>query len=226
LGHKVHPYGFRLGINRDWRAKWYAEKNYARFLLDDIRLRKVVEQKCSGGAVARVEIERSGDEVYLTLYSARPGILIGRGGQNVEALKSELEKVSGDKIRLTIREIEHPELEASLVARSIAERLEERIPFRRAMKQATFRTLQAGAKGIKVTCGGRLGGAEIARSETLHQGQMPLHKLRADIDYSLVEAHTIMGRIGVKVWIYKGDIMPEVKEKSATAETSEVPQGT
>jgi small subunit ribosomal protein S3 len=226
LGHKVHPYGFRLGINRDWRAKWYAEKNYARFLLDDIRLRKVVEQKCSGGAVARVEIERSGDEVYLTLYSARPGILIGRGGQNVEALKSELEKVSGDKIRLTIREIEHPELEASLVARSIAERLEERIPFRRAMKQATFRTLQAGAKGIKVTCGGRLGGAEIARSETLHQGQMPLHKLRADIDYSLVEAHTIMGRIGVKVWIYKGDIMPEVKERSATAETSEVPQGT
>jgi small subunit ribosomal protein S3 len=226
LGHKVHPYGFRLGINRDWRARWYAEKNYARFLLDDIRLRKVVEQKCSGGAVARVEIERSGDEVYLTLYSARPGILIGRGGQNVEALKSELEKVSGDKIRLTIREIEHPELEASLVARSIAERLEERIPFRRAMKQATFRTLQAGAKGIKVTCGGRLGGAEIARSETLHQGQMPLHKLRADIDYSLVEAHTMMGRIGVKVWIYKGDIMPEVKEKSATAETSEVPQGT
>jgi small subunit ribosomal protein S3 len=226
LGHKVHPYGFRLGINRDWRARWYAEKNYARFLLDDIRLRKVVEQKCSGGAVARVEIERSGDEVYLTLYSARPGILIGRGGQNVEALKSELEKVSGDKIRLTIREIEHPELEASLVARSIAERLEERIPFRRAMKQATFRTLQAGAKGIKVTCGGRLGGAEIARSETLHQGQMPLHKIRADIDYSLVEAHTMMGRIGVKVWIYKGDIMPEVKEKSATAETSEVSQGT
>jgi small subunit ribosomal protein S3 len=226
LGHKVHPYGFRLGINRDWRARWYAEKNYARFLLDDIRLRKVVEQKCSGGAVARVEIERSGDEVYLTLYSARPGILIGRGGQNVEALKSELEKVSGDKIRLTIREIEHPELEASLVARSIAERLEERIPFRRAMKQAAFRTLQAGARGVKVTCGGRLGGAEIARSETLHQGQMPLHKLRADIDYSLAEAHTIMGRIGVKVWIYKGDIMPEVKEKSATAETSEVSQGT
>jgi small subunit ribosomal protein S3 len=226
LGQKVHPYGFRLGINRDWRARWYAEKNYTRFLLDDLKLRKVVEQKCSGGAVARVEIERSGDEVYLTLYSARPGILIGRGGQNVEALKSELEKVSGDKIRLTIREIEHPELEAALVARSIAERLEERIPFRRAMKQAAFRTLQAGANGIKIRCGGRLGGAEIARSETLHQGQMPLHKLRANIDYALAEAHTIMGRIGVKVWIYKGDIMPEVKEKSATAETSEVSQGT
>jgi small subunit ribosomal protein S3 len=226
LGQKVHPCGFRLGINQNWRARWYAEKNYTRFLLDDIRLRKVVEQKCSGGAIARLEIERPGDEVYLTLYSARPGILIGRGGQNVEALKSELEKVSGDKIRLTIREIEHTELEASLVARSIAERLEERIPFRRAMKQAAFRTLQAGAKGIKIRCGGRLGGLEIARTETLHQGQMPLHKLRADIDYGLVEAHTIMGRIGVKVWIYKGDIIPEVKEKSATAETSEVSQGT
>ena len=226
MGHKVHPCGFRLGINRDWRARWYAEKNYTRFLLDDIRLREIVEQKCSGGAVARLEIERPGDEVNLTLYSARPGILIGRGGQNVEALKSELEKVSGDKIRLTIREVEHPELEASLVARSIAERLEERIPFRRAMKQAAFRTLQAGAKGIKITCGGRLGGLEIARTETLHQGQMPLHKLRANIDYGFAEAHTIMGRIGVKVWIYKGDIMPEVKEKSATAETSEVSQDT
>jgi len=226
LGQKVHPCAFRLGINQNWRAKWYAEKNYARFLLDDIRLRRVVEQKCSGGAVARLEIERPGDEVNLTLYSARPGILIGRGGQNVEALKSELEKVSGDKIRLTIREVEHPELEALLVAQSIAGRLEERIPFRRAMKQAAFRTLQAGAKGIKITCGGRLGGLEISRTETIHQGQMPLHKLRADIDYGLAEAHTIMGCIGVKVWIYKGDIMPEVKEKSATAETSEVSQDT
>jgi small subunit ribosomal protein S3 len=226
LGQKVHPYGFRLGINQDWRTRWYAEKNYTRFLLDDLKLRRVVEQKCLGGAVARVEIERPGDEIHLILYSARPGILIGRGGQNVEVLKSDLEKISGGKIRLTIREVEHPELEASLVARSIAERIEERIPFRRAMRQAAFRTLQAGAKGIKVRCGGRLGGNEIARSETLRQGQMPLHKLRANIDYGLVEAHTVMGRIGVKVWIYKGDIIPEVKEQSATAETSEVPQGT
>jgi small subunit ribosomal protein S3 len=226
LGHKVHPYGFRLGVNQDWRARWYTEKNYTRFLLDDLKLRRVVEQKGLGGAIARVEIERPGDEVYLTLYSARPGILIGRGGQNVEALKSDLEKVTGDKIRLTIREVEYPELEALLVARSIAGRLEERIPFRRAMKQAAFRTLQAGAKGIKIRCGGRLGGLEIARTETLHQGQMPLHKLRANIDYGLAEAHTLMGRIGVKVWIYKGDIIPEMKEKSATAETSEVSQGT
>ncbi|MGQ9546001.1 MAG: 30S ribosomal protein S3 [Dehalococcoidia bacterium] len=224
MGQKVHPCGFRLGVNRDWLAKWYAEKNYTRFLLDDIKLRKIVEEKCSGGAVGRVEIERSGDEVYLTIYSARPGILIGRGGQNVEALKSELEKVSGDKVRLTIREVERPELEASLVARGIAERIEERIPFRRAMKQAAFRSLQAGAKGIKIECSGRLGGVEIARSEKIHQGQMPLHKLRANIDYGFAEAHTVMGRIGIKVWIYKGDIIPEVKEKSAAAETSEISQ--
>ena len=226
MGQKVHPLGFRLGVNQDWRTRWYAEKNYARFLLDDLRLRRVIEEKCQGGAVARVEIERPGDEIHLTLYSARPGILIGRGGQNVEVLKSDLEKVSGDKIRLTIREVEHPELEALLVGRSIAERLEERIPFRRAMRQASFRTLQAGAKGIKIKCSGRLGGLEIARSETLRQGQMPLHKLRANIDYGFTEAHTVMGRIGVKVWIYKGDIIPEVKERSVTTETSEVPQGT
>ena len=226
MGQKVHPRGFRLGVNRDWQAKWYASRNYARFLLDDLRLREVVEQKCAGGAVARVEIERSGDEVYITLYSARPGILIGRGGQNVEALKSDLEKVTSEKIRLTIREVEHPELQAVLVARSIAGRLEERIPFRRAMRQAAFRTSQAGALGVKIMCKGRLGGLEIARTETLHQGQMPLHKLRANIDYGVAEAHTLMGRIGVKVWIYKGDIMPEMKETSATAEKSEVSQGT
>jgi len=226
LGQKVHPYGFRLGVNQDWRTRWYSEKSYAKFLLDDLKLRRVVEQKCVGGAVARVEIERPGDEVHVTLYSARPGILIGRGGQNVEMLKSELEKVSGDKIRLTVREVEHAELESALVARSIADRLQERIPFRRAMRQASFRTLQSGAKGIKIKCSGRLGGLEIARTETLRQGQMPLHKLRANIDYGFAEAHTVMGRIGVKVWIYKGDIIPEVKEEHAPAETGEVPQGT
>ncbi len=224
MGHKVHPFGFRLGINQDWRAKWYAGKNYTRFLLDDVKLRRVVEDRCAGGAVARVEIERPGDEVCITLYSARPGILIGRGGQNVEALKSELEQASGDKVRLTIKEVEHPEIEAVLIARNIAGRLEERIPFRRAMRQAGFRTMQAGARGVKIMCKGRLAGLEIARTETLRQGQMPLHKLRANIDYGVAEAHTLMGLIGVKVWVYKGDIMPEKKEKNATAETSEVSQ--
>ena len=221
MGHKVHPYGFRLGISQDWQAKWYAKKNYARFLLGDLKLRGAIEQRCSGGGVARVEIERPGDEVCLTLYSARPGILIGRGGQNVEALRVELEKISGEKVRLTIREIERPELEACLVARSLAERIEDRVPSRRAMKQSAFRTLQAGAKGIKIMCSGRLRGVEIARTETHHRGQMPLHKLRANIDYGFTEAHTVMGRIGIKVWIYKGDILPEVRTKSVTAETSE-----
>ena len=225
MGQKVHPLGFRLGVNQDWRAKWYAGKNYTRFWLDDVKLRRVVEDRCLGGTVARVDIERSGDEVCLTLYSARPGILIGRGGQNVEALKSDLEEVSGDKIRLTIREVERPELEAVLVARNIAGRLEERIPFRRAMRQAAFRTMQAGANGVKIMCKGRLGGLEIARTETVRQGQMPLHKIRANIDYGVVEAHTLMGRIGVKVWVYKGDIMPEAKERNATTETGQVSQG-
>lgn len=224
MGHKTHPTGFRLGITQDWQAKWYAKKNYARFLLSDLRLRRAIEQRCAGAGVARVEIERSGDEVSITLYSARPGILIGRGGQNVEALRSELDQISGEKVRLTIREVERPELAALLVARSIAERLEDRVPHRRAMKQAAFRTSQAGAKGIKITCSGRLRGAEIARTESSHRGQMPLHKLRANIDYGFTEAHTVMGRIGVKVWIYKGDILPEVRKESVTAETSEVSQ--
>lgn len=220
MGHKVHPYGFRLGFTRHWQANWYAEKNYARFLQHDLKLRQAIEQKCSEGGIARVEIERPGDEVCLTLHSSRPGILIGRGGQNVEALRSELQKVGGETIRLTVREVERPEVEAILVARSIASRIKDRIPFRRAMKQAAFRTMQSGAKGVKISCSGRLGGAEIARSETIHQGQMPLHKLCADIDYGFTEAHTVMGRIGVKVWIYKGDIIPEAGEKGVTTEKS------
>lgn len=222
MGHKVHPFGFRLGITKGWQAKWYAEKDYGRFLQQDLKLRRVIEQKSREYGIAQVEIERPGNEVSVTIYSARPGVLIGRGGQNVEALRVELEKASAEKIRLTIREIERPELVACLVAQSIAERIENRVPFRRVMKQAAFRTLQAGAKGIKMKCSGRLGGAEIARSETRHEGRMPLHTLRADIDYALVEAHTLMGRIGVKVWIYKGDIFPEMRSESVTTETSEV----
>ncbi len=222
MGHKVHPFGFRLGITKEWQAKWYAEKDYGRFLQQDLKLRRVIEQKSREYGIAQVEIERPGNEVSVTIYSARPGVLIGRGGQNVEALRAELEKSSAGKIRLTIREIERPELVACLVAQSIAERIETRVPFRRVMKQAALRTLQAGAKGIKIKCSGRLGGAEIARSETRHEGKMPLHTLRADIDYALVEAHTLMGCIGVKVWIYKGDIFPEMRSESVTTETSEV----
>ncbi len=226
MGHKVHPYGFRLGYIRGWSAKWYSKKNYVSYLLSDLKLRRIIDKKCAAGHVARVEIERTGNEVSVTIYSAHPGILIGRGGQNVELLKTELENVSGEKVRLTVREIEQPELEACLVARNIADRLVARVPVRRAMKQASFRTMQLGAKGMKIKCGGRLGGAEIARSQSIHQGQMPLHKLRADIDYGFAEARTLMGCIGVKVWIYKGDIISEVRRESVTTEESEVPQNT
>jgi small subunit ribosomal protein S3 len=213
-----------LGIFRTWTAKWYAEKNYAHLLQKDLKLRRVIEPKCREAGIARVEIERPGDGIYITFYAARPGILIGRGGQNVEALKKELEKTIGERVKLTIREVETPQLQACLVAQNMAERIEDGIPFRRVMRQAVYKTLEAGAKGIKIRCSGRLGGAEIARTEALRQKRVPLHTLHADIDYGFAEAHTIMGRIGIKVWIYKGDIIPERSQESVTAKASEVSQ--
>jgi small subunit ribosomal protein S3 len=222
VGHKVHPYGFRIGIIRGWKAKWYDEKHYLEALHDDLRLRKEIKRRLREGAVARVEIDRQGNDIVVTIFTARPGIVIGRGGQRAEELRSELEKICGKKVKLSIKEVEQPETEAALVARNIADSLERRVAFRRAMKQAAFKTRQAGAKGIKISCAGRLGGAEIARRETIHDGQLPLHTLCADIDYGLAEAHTTMGNIGVKVWIYKGNIIPEVRRESVTTETSEV----
>ncbi|MDD5045322.1 MAG: 30S ribosomal protein S3 [Dehalococcoidia bacterium] len=222
MGHKVHPYGFRIGVIRGWKAKWYDEKHYLEALHDDLKLRKVVKIKLKEGAVARVEIDRQGNDILVTIFTARPGIVIGRGGQRAEELRSELEKQCGKKVKLSIKEVEQPELEAMLVARNVADQLERRVTFRRAMKQAAFKTRQAGAKGIKISCAGRLGGAEIARRETIHEGRLPLHTLSADIDYGLAEAATTMGNIGVKVWIYKGNIIPEVRRESATTETSEV----
>ena len=222
MGHKVHPYGFRIGIIRGWHAKWYDKKHYTEFLQEDLKLRSAIEKKCSDGGVARVEIDHQGNEVLLTVYSSRPGIVIGRGGQRAEELRSLLEEICGKRVRLSIKEVEQPELEACLVARNVADQLERRMAFRRAMKQAAFRTMQAGAKGVKISCAGRLGGVEIARRETTLQGQLPLHTLCADIDYGFAEAHTTLGHIGVKVWIYKGNIFPEVKRESVTAEASEV----
>ena len=221
MGQKTHPYGFRIGIIRDWHSKWYAEKNYTESLQEDLKLRRVVEAKCREGAIARVEIDRQDNELFLTLYSARPGIVIGRGGQRAEELRAHLEGICGKRVRLSIREVEQPELEASLVARNVADQIERRVAFRRAMKQTAFRTMQAGAKGIKISCAGRLGGNEIARRETTHQGQLPLHTLCADIDYGFAEARTTLGRIGVKVWIYRGKILPEIRRESVTAEASE-----
>ncbi len=211
MGHKVHPVGFRLGVIRDWQAKWYADKHYAEFLREDLKIRKAIELRYAEALVSMVVIERQANQVQVTVHTARPGIVIGRGGQRVDETRAYLEGLLGKKVQLNIQEIRQAELDACLVAKSIAEQMERRVAYRRAMKQAITRTLQAGAKGIRISCAGRLGGAEIARSLVLHEGRVPLHTLRADIDYGFIEAKTTMGRVGVKVWIYKGDILAEAK---------------
>jgi len=228
MGHKVHPLGFRIGVIRDWQAKWYADKHYAEFLKEDLKLRQAIQARYADAAVSTVEIERQANEVTINIHTARPGIVIGRGGQRVDEMRVFLEQLIGKKVQLNILEIQQPELDAYLVARTIAEQIERRVAFRRAMKQVMMRTIQAGAKGMRVSCAGRLGGAEIARRLTMHEGQVPLHTLRADIDYGFIEARTVMGRIGVKVWIYRGEVLPEIKEEEleevpaeATAEVSD-----
>ncbi len=218
MGRKVHPLGFRLGIIRDWQAKWYADKLYAEFLQEDFKIREAIRTGYAEAAVSQVQIERQAHEVFITIHTARPGIVIGRGGQRVDEMRAKLEQLIGKRVRLNIQEVAQPELDAYLVARTVADQIERRIAYRRAMKQALFRTTQAGAKGMKINLAGRLGGNEIARTENLHQGRVPLHTLRADIDYGFTEARTALGRIGVKVWIYKGDILPERKEAEAEEE--------
>jgi small subunit ribosomal protein S3 len=209
VGHKVHPLGFRLGVIRDWQSRWYAEKNYSEFLHEDLKLRQAIASIGPEAAISDVEIDRQANKVTVTIHTARPGVVIGRGGQRVDELRLNLEGLIGKRIQLNILEVQQPELDAYLVARAIADQIEHRVAFRRAMKQAIFRTTQAGAKGIRISCAGRLGGTEIARREITHQGQVPLHTLRADIDYGFAEAHTTLGRIGIKVWIYRGDILPQ-----------------
>jgi len=211
VGHKVHPTGFRIGVIRDWQSKWYTDTHYSEFVREDLKLREEIRKKYREAAISLIEIDRQAKDVTITLYTARPGIVIGRGGQRVDEMRVYLEKLVGKRIRLNIQEIRQPELDAYLVARNVAEQIERRIAYRRAMKQTLLRTIQAGAKGIKISCAGRLGNAEIARRQTSHEGQVPLHTLRADIDYGFTEAHTTLGRIGVKVWIYKGQILPEPK---------------
>jgi len=220
MGRKVHPMGFRIGVIRDWQAKWYADKHYLEFLREDLKLRQAIQSKYAEAGISEVEIDRQANKVLVTIYTARPGIVIGRGGQRVDEMRQHLEGLIGKRVQLNILEIQQPELNAYLVAKSAAEQMERRVAFRRVMKQTIFRTMQAGAKGMKISCAGRLGGAEIARRETMHQGQVPLHTLRADIDYGFTEARTTLGRIGVKVWIYKGDILPEPKEPEAEEEST------
>ncbi len=211
MGHKVHPTGFRVGIIYDWQSKWYAGKNYKEMLHEDIAIRSRIMKGMSDAGVSKVEIDRNANQLTVTIHTAKPGIVIGRNGANVDMLRNELEKTHGRRVRVNINEIRTPELDAYLVARNIADQLQRRVAFRRAIKQTVARTMARGAKGIKVVAGGRLGGAEMSRRETEKQGRIPLHTLRADIDFGIAEAHTTFGRIGVKVWIYKGDVMPEIK---------------
>ena len=221
MGHKVNPTGYRLGVIKDWQSKWYSDAHYAEYVLEDNKIREHIKNKYAEAAISLVEIDRQGKDVTITLHTARPGIVIGRGGQRVDEMRQQLEALIGKKVRLNIQEIRQPELDAYLVARSVAEQIERRVAYRRAMKQAIFRSLQSGAKGIKVSAAGRLANAEIARRATLHEGQVPLHTLRADIDYGFTEAVTTMGRIGVKVWIYKGQVLPELKVPEAEEKAAE-----
>lgn len=213
MGQKVHPIGYRLGYIKNWNSRWYAEKDYAKLLHEDLRIRSMVKDKLAHAGVSRIEIERSGNQAKVNIHTARPGIIIGRKGAEVDKLKAELETKTGRQIYINIKEIRKPELEAQLVSENIALQLEKRIAFRRAMKKSVQAALRLGAQGIKITCAGRLAGSEIARTEWYREGRVPLHTLRADIDFGLAEARTTYGQIGVKVWIYKGEVLPELMQK-------------
>lgn len=208
MGQKVHPIGLRVGIIRDWDSKWFGGKDYADLLHEDIKIREYLGRRLKDAALSRVEIERAANRVNVTIYTAKPGMVIGKGGKEVEAIRLELTKLTGKKVHININEVKKPELDATLVAENIAQQLERRISFRRAMKQAIQRSLRAGAKGIRTQVSGRLDGKDIARTEGYNEGTVPLHTLRADIDYGFAEAHTTYGRIGVKVWIYRGEVLP------------------
>jgi small subunit ribosomal protein S3 len=205
MGQKVHPIGLRLGFNKTWRSRWYAEKEYANLLHEDLALKKELKKRFAHAGVARVDVERAANKLKISIFTSRPGIIIGRKGQEVDKLKQEVQKKTGKEVFINIQEILKPELDAQLVAESVALQLEKRIAFRRAMRKAVDAALRFGAKGIKVRVSGRLNGAEIARSEWYLHGQLPLHTLRADIDYGFHEAKTSFGQIGVKAWIYKGE---------------------
>jgi small subunit ribosomal protein S3 len=221
LGRKVHPIGFRLGYIKDWESRWFAEgKQYAELLTEDVKIRNLVHQQLGRAGISRIEIQRFPKQIAVTIVTARPGIVIGRKGSNVNALKSQLEgltDVTGKNLRLDVVEVERPELDAHLVSESIAEQLERRVSQKRAMRQSVTRAMRAGAKGIKIVCSGRLAGSEMARREWMREGRVPLQSLRADIDYAVSEALTTFGRIGVKVWIYRGEVLPEAAEASGNA---------
>ena len=221
MGQKVNPHGMRLGIVKTWDAKWYADKDYAANLHEDIKIRAYLKDSLKIAGVSRIETERSKNRLKLTIHTAKPGMVIGRGGSGIEQIKEGLKKYTEKHVDINIAEIKQPDMDSTLVAENIAGQLERRIAFRRAMKQAVGRTMRMGAKGIKIMVSGRLGGAEIARKESYREGSIPLHTLRADIDYGTAEAHTTYGRIGIKVWIFKGEVLPERKQPVAAVEGSE-----
>ncbi|AZO96540.1 30S ribosomal protein S3 [Iocasia frigidifontis] len=211
MGQKIHPHGLRVGVIKEWDAKWYADKkDYSQLLQEDLEIRNHVKEKMFDAGISRVVIGRAANQLKLDIYTARPGMVIGRGGSEVDSLRQEIEKMTGKKVQINVVEVNNPDLDAQLVAENIASQLERRVSFRRAMKQAMNRSMRMGAEGFKVQSSGRLGGAEMARTEGYNEGSVPLHTLRADIDYGFSEANTTYGKIGVKVWINKGEILPEV----------------
>ena len=232
MGQKVNPYGFRLGITTEFKSRWYADKLYKDYVKEDIEIRRMMNKGMERAGVSRIEIERTRERVRIDLYTARPGIVIGRRGTEADRIRMDLEKLTGKQVQLNILEVKNPEIDAQLVAQGIAEQLAARVSFRRAMRKSMQTALKAGAQGIRVQCGGRLGGAEMSRSEFYREGRVPLHTLRADIDYGFYEAHTTFGRLGVKVWIYKGDILPyqltndeKIVREAAMAAGDAVPVG-
>jgi small subunit ribosomal protein S3 len=224
MGHKVHPYGFRIGIIKPWLAKWYADRDYATLLQEDMRIRQLVAKQLANASVSQVEIERGINHVTVTVHSAKPGIVIGKGGANVEVLRQQIGALTKRRVKLEIKEIRQPELDAHLVAMNIAGQLTRRIAFKKAMKQAIQRSMKAGAKGVRIAVAGRLGGSEMGRREWDREGRIPLGTLRADISYGQIHAHTTYGRIGVKVWIYRGDLAPE-RQQPRDATPAAVGQG-
>ena len=214
MGQKVNPHGLRIGIIKDWDTKWYAtKKNFGDLLVEDVKIRDFIKKKLYISGISRIEIERAANKLKVNVHTAKPGLVIGKGGAGIEELRKEVEKLTGKSVLINITEIKSPEVDAQLVAENIASQLEKRISFRRAMKQSMSRAMKLGAKGIKTAVAGRLGGAEIARTEHYHEGTIPLQTLRADIDYGFTEANTTYGKLGVKVWIYKGEVLPAVKKE-------------
>ncbi|MDP4193378.1 MAG: 30S ribosomal protein S3 [Bacteroidota bacterium] len=223
MGQKVHPHGFRVGVIKDWDAKWYAtQKNFSDLLIEDNKIRGYIKAKLYAAGISKTEIERAANRVKINIFTAKPGIVIGRGGEGVDSIKKELEKMTGKSVLINIVEVKSPEVDAQLVAENIAAQLVKRISFRKAMKQSITRAMRSGAKGVKTSCAGRLGGAEIARTEGYHEGTIPLQTLRADIDYGFAEADTTYGKIGVKVWIYKGEVLPKPRKAKAVEEAETV----